>query len=49
MKKFTETKVFEILKERWAGKDMEKYFKEKSETHLEKLKKEIKNKKNNKL
>ena len=41
MKKFTESKVFKILKKRWAGKDMEKYFEEKGKAHFEKLKKEI--------
>jgi hypothetical protein len=42
MKKFTESKVFKILKDRWAGKDMEKYFEEKSKAYFEKLKKELK-------
>jgi hypothetical protein len=42
MKQFTESKVFKILKKRWAGKDMEKYFEEKGKAYLEKLKKEVK-------
>jgi hypothetical protein len=41
MKKFTESKVFKILKKRWAGKDMETYFEEKSKAYFEKLKKEV--------
>ena len=42
MKPFNETKVFQILKERWAGKDMETYFIEKNKEFIEKLKKELK-------
>lgn len=42
MKPFNETKVFQILKERWAGKDMEVYFEEKGKKFFEKLKKELK-------
>lgn len=45
MIKFTETKTYEIIKERWAGKDMEKYFEEKGKAHFEKLKKELTKKK----
>lgn len=42
MKPFNETKVFQILKERWAGKDMETYFIEKNKEFIEKLKKKFK-------
>jgi hypothetical protein len=45
MIKFTETKTYEIIKERWAGKDMEKYFEEKGKAYFEKLKKELTKKK----
>ena len=33
--------VLEILKERWAGKDMEDYFYQKSQEFLEKLKNDL--------
>lgn len=39
---FEESLVYKILKERWSGRDMEQYFVDKSNEHLEKLKKEIK-------
>ena len=42
MKPFNETKVFQILKERWSGKDMETYFIEKNKEFIQKLKKELK-------
>ena len=45
MKKFTETKTYQIIKERWVGKDMEKYFEEKGKAYFEKLKKELTKKK----
>lgn len=41
MKPFNQSKVFEILKERWRGKDMEAYFKDKGERFAEKLKKDL--------
>jgi hypothetical protein len=43
MKPFNKTKVFQILKERWAGKDMETYFIEKNKEFIEKLKNELRN------
>jgi hypothetical protein len=33
--------VLEILKERWAGKDMEDFFYQKSQEFLEKLKNDL--------
>jgi hypothetical protein len=42
MKPFKETKVFQILKERWKDKDMEIYFIEKNKEFIERLKKELK-------
>lgn len=42
---FKDTKVFQLLKERWAGKDMETYFIQKNKEFIERLKKEVKNKK----
>ena len=42
MLKFKDTKVFQIIKERWGGKDMETYFVQKNKEFIEKLKKEIK-------
>lgn len=33
--------VLEILKERWAGKDMEAYFYQKSQEFLEQLKRDL--------
>jgi hypothetical protein len=39
--KFTDTKTFKMLKKRWEGKDMEKYFEEKAKAHFEKLKAEL--------
>tara|TARA_B110000977_G_scaffold64714_1_gene88119 strand:+ start:597 stop:728 length:132 start_codon:yes stop_codon:yes gene_type:complete len=42
MKKFKDTKVAKILKERWAGKDMETYFIEKNKVFIERLKNEVK-------
>ena len=39
MTEFKNTKVFQIIKERWAGKDMEAYFIEKNKKFIEKLKK----------
>lgn len=41
MKKFKDTLVAKIITERWKGKDMEIYFKEKNKAFLEKLKKEV--------
>ena len=41
MKRFKDTKVFQILKERWAGKDMETYFIQKNEEFIERLKNEV--------
>ena len=41
MVKFTESKTFQILKDRWTGKDMEKYFVDKNKAFHKKLKKEI--------
>jgi len=42
MIKFKDTKVAKILKERWAGKDMETYFIEKNKGFIERLKNEVK-------
>lgn len=39
---FEDSKVFEILKKRWAGKDMEAYFIEKNKEFIENLKKQDK-------
>ena len=41
MTEFENTKVFKIIKERWAGKDMEVYFIEKNKKFIEKLKKDL--------
>lgn len=48
MKPFKETKLFQILKERWAGKDMEAYFIQKNKEFIEKLKKKLGTNRNNK-
>ena len=37
MIRFKDTKVFQILKERWAGKDMETYFIQKNKEFMDKL------------
>jgi hypothetical protein len=42
MKKFTESKTFKILSERWKNKDMEQYFIDKNRAFIKKLKKQIK-------
>jgi hypothetical protein len=42
MVRFKDTKVFQLLKERWAGKDMETYFIQKNKEFSERLKKEVK-------
>jgi hypothetical protein len=42
MKQFKDSKVFQILKERWSGKDMEVYFEDKGKEYLEKLRRELK-------
>ena len=42
MKKFTDSLVFKILKKRWKGKDMEKYFIDKNKAFIKKLKKDLK-------
>jgi hypothetical protein len=42
---FFNSKAFKMLMNRWAGKDMETYFEEKSKKHLETLKNELENKK----
>jgi hypothetical protein len=42
MTQFKNSKVFQILKKRWSGKDMEVYFEDKSKEYLEKLKRELK-------
>jgi hypothetical protein len=42
IKKFEESKVFQIIKERWAGKDMETYFIQKNKEFIERLKNEVK-------
>ena len=42
MKQFKDTKVAKILKERWAGKDMETYFIEKNKEFITRLKTEVK-------
>lgn len=39
--KFENTRVFEILKQRWKGKDMEVYFKNRSIEYLEELQNQI--------
>ena len=46
MKDFKDTKVFQVIKERWAGKDMEAYFIQKNKEFIERLKNEVKNKNN---
>lgn len=42
MKQFKDSKVFQFLKERWAGKDMETYFIQKNKEFIERLKNEVK-------
>ena len=42
MKKFTESKTFKILSERWKNKDVEQYFIDKNRTFIKKLKKQVK-------
>jgi len=42
MMDFKDSLVFKILKERWKGKDMEKYFVDKNKAYIKKLKKELK-------
>jgi hypothetical protein len=44
-KEFKNTKVFQILKDRWAGQDMEQYFIDKNKAFINRLKKELKKKK----
>ena len=41
MIEFENTKVFKLINERWAGKDMEAYFIEKNKKFIEKLKKDL--------
>ena len=41
IKEFKDTKVATILKERWAGKDMETYFIEKNKEFIARLKIEV--------
>lgn len=38
MVRFKDTKASQILKKRWAGKDMETYFIQKSKEFIERLK-----------
>lgn len=42
MIKFTQSKTFQILKDRWSNKDMEQYFIDKNKEFIKKLKKQIK-------
>lgn len=46
MVKFTESKTFQILKDRWTGKDMEKYFVDKNKAFHTRLKNEYETKTN---
>ena len=39
---FKKSLVYKIIKGRWAGQDMEKYFEEKGKAHYERLKRELK-------
>jgi hypothetical protein len=39
---FKNSKVFQIIKERWSGKDMDQYLKTRSEEHLVELQNQIK-------
>ncbi len=39
---FKKSLTYKIIRERWAGRDMEKYFEEKGKAHYEKLKRELK-------
>ena len=41
MKPFKDSIAFKIIKERWAGQDMEEYFKKKSDEFYMKLLKEV--------
>ena len=47
MIRFKDTKVWQILKERWTGKDMETYFIQKNKEFIERLKNEREMKQNN--
>jgi hypothetical protein len=39
---FEETLTYKILKDRWGGKDVEKYFVDKNKAFVDKLKREVK-------
>jgi hypothetical protein len=39
---FKNSKVFQIIKERWSGKDMDQYLKTRSKEHLVELQNQIK-------
>lgn len=41
MQKFEDTKAGKLIFDRWRGKDMETYFREKNKAFIEKLKKEV--------
>lgn len=41
MVKFENTKTGKSILDRWRGKDMETYFREKNKAFIEKLKKEV--------
>ena len=47
MIRFKDTKVWQILKERWTGKDMETYFIQKNKEFIERLKNEREMKQSN--